>query len=149
MLRVGLIGCGYIAHQHLQTLANFNELQLVAVSDIQRERMTACIHDYNEENGTDYSITPYENYNDMLKDESIDVVIICVMSSMHADIAQQALHHNKHIIIEKPLALSLSETDMIIQLAQEKKRKILVCHQWRYRPLIQKVKQIIDAGYLG
>lgn len=151
MLRIGLIGCGYIARKHLQTLTIFDDLQLVAVSDIQREKMEECIELYAKQkrSQTQMVISRYEDYNDMMKDKSIDVIIICVMSSMHADIAQQAVKHNKHVIIEKPLALSLEEAEKIINLAKERKRKVLVCHQLRYRPLIQKIKQIIKEGYLG
>src|SRR5690625_4870662 len=149
MIRVGLIGCGYIAEKHLKSLASIKELQLRAISDVKREKMEKGIHRYQALNGSTKTIAQYTNYEDMLVDDSIDVVIICVISSMHATIAKQALKYNKHVIIEKPLALSIKEAEVIIELAKEKKKQVLVCHQLRYLPLIEKLKQVIEKGYLG
>lgn len=149
MIRVGLIGCGYIAEKHLKSLASIKELQLRAISDVKREKMEKGIHRYQALNGSTKTIAQYTNYEDMLVDDSIDVVIICVISSIHATIAKQALKYNKHVIIEKPLALSIKEAEVIIELAKEKKKQVLVCHQLRYLPLIEKLKQVIEKGYLG
>jgi|SRR5690625_361715 len=149
MLRIGLIGCGYIANKHLNTIVQSDNILLTAVSDIQKEKMEEAVHSYQKNNKKNKPITLYENYHDMLIDPKVDAVVIAVISGLHAEIAKKALKHGKHIIIEKPLALSLQDADEIIDLAQQYNKTVLVCHQLRYRPLIQKVKQLLEKGYFG
>src|SRR5690625_5379303 len=85
----------------------------------------------------------------MLRDPNVDAVIICTLSSLHAEISKKSLRQCKLSIIEKPIALSLEEATELIQLSKQRKKTVLVCHQLRYRPLLQKVKDIVDRGYLG
>lgn len=148
MLRIGLIGCGYIAKKHVKTLAQFDEMSLIAVSDIQRKKMENIIGDYQQQK-KDIPISSYENYKYLLADPRVDAVIISTISSLHAEMTIEALKSNKHVIVEKPLALSLKDTNKIINLAKKRNRKVLVCHQLRYRPLIQKIYELIQKGYFG
>jgi len=149
MIRIGLIGCGYISKRHIQTLCLFDDMSLTAVSDLQPAKMEAAIQLYGEKEGMNKSISRHQDYHTMLRDPNVDAVIICTLSSLHAEIAKKALIQGKHIIIEKPIALSLKEATELIQLSKQRKKTVLVCHQLRYRPLLQKVKDIVDRGYLG
>src|SRR5690625_3858168 len=149
MLRIGLIGCGYIENKHLNTIVRSSDISLTEVRDIQKEKMEEAVHLYQKNKGKPKQIALYENYVDMLKDSNIDAVVIAVISGLHAEIAKKALNHGKHIIIEKPLALSLQDADEIIDLSRKYNKTVLVCHQLRYRPLIQKVKQLLEKGYFG
>lgn len=149
MLRIGLIGCGYISNKHLKTLVRFDDISLIAVSDIQKTKMEESVQFYQESKGNNTPISLYENYNDMLSDPNVDAVIISVISGLHAEIAKKALKHGKHVMIEKPLALSLKDANEIIDLSQKYNKTVLVCHQLRYRPLIQKIKQLLEKGYFG
>src|SRR5690625_3527937 len=149
MIRIGLIGCGYISKRHIQTLCLFDNISLTAVSDLQPAKMEAAIQLYGEKEGMNKSISRHQDYHTMLRDPNVDAVIIGTLSSLHAEIAKKALLHGKHIMLEKPIALSLKEATELIQLSKERKKTVLVCHQLRYRPLLQKVKDIVDRGYLG
>lgn len=149
MLRIGLIGCGYIANKHLKTMVRYDDIVLTAVSDIQQDKMEAAVHFYQENKKTKQAVACYKNYQDMLRDPGVDAVVIAVISGLHAEIAKTALKHGMHIMVEKPLALSLQDTDEIIALSERRRRVVHVCHQLRYRPLIQEVKHLIEKGYLG
>jgi len=149
MIRAGLIGCGYIAKKHVNTLAKFSEIELIAVSDIKWEKMDEIAVFYDALKGGSTSITFFDHYEDMLIDPRIDIVIISVISSLHAEIARKAIQQNKHVVIEKPFSLSLQDADEIIQLSQKYKKKVLVCHQLRYRPLFQRVKELMEQNYFG
>lgn len=149
MLHIGLIGCGRIAEKHVRTIAQLDHVSLAALSDIHRINMQEIESLYQKASGRRVLIPCYENYRELLKDPSIDIVVIAVYSGMHAAIAQEAIKQNKHVIIEKPLALSLQDAETIIHLAAVYRKKALVCHQLRYRPLLQKVKAFLDAGYFG
>lgn len=149
MIQAGLIGCGYIANKHIATIAKFAELKLAAVSDIEWEKMNEAAATYKRLIKKDAAIDFYRNYEEMLVDSNIDIVIIATNSSLHAEIAKKAIENGKHAIVEKPLALSLEEADEIISLSKERDVKVLVCHQLRYRPLLEEVKSIVEAGWLG
>lgn len=149
MNHVGLIGCGYISNKHIRTLARFTNVTLDAISDIRHDRMKEAALYYHQQTRDDNTITFYTDYNQLLQDPRIDIVIIAVMSGLHAKIAKQAISFNKHIMIEKPMALSLKDADELINLSCEKNRKIGVCHQLRYRPFIQKIKKLVEEGYFG
>src|SRR5690625_6040617 len=110
--------------------------------------MEAAVQLYGEKEGMNKSITRHQDYHTMLQDPNVDAVIICMLSSLHAEIAKKALINDKHIMLEKPIALSLKEATDLINLSKQMKKTVLVCHQLRYSPLIQKVKDIIESGYL-
>lgn len=145
----GIIGCGYISKRHIEALAAVSEAKLIAVSDINSERMNCAIHQYQKLSNKYHLIKPYKNYIEMLESKEIDAVIICTISGLHAEMAKIALIEGKHVILEKPMTLSLKEADKIIQLSKVNKRKVSICHQMRFRPIMKKVKEIIKEGKLG
>lgn len=149
MVRVGIIGCGFIAHKHVQTIASMEEFSLVAVSDMHEEKMQEIVRVYEEKTGDKSPIDQVVNYENMLKDPLIDIIIVAVLSSLHAKVAKQAINHGKHVIVEKPLSLSLTEAKQLVAHASEKNVHVLVCHQLRYSPLMQKIKELIEEGYFG
>ncbi|WP_026908031.1 Gfo/Idh/MocA family protein [Paucisalibacillus globulus] len=148
-ISIGLIGCGYIANKHLKTISQLDELELTAVSDIDSGKMDEAILTYQQLSNKENSIKMHSNFHDILTDKEIDIVVIATISSLHANMAVEALLHNKHVILEKPLALSISDAQKILQVAREQEKYILVCHQLRYRPVFRKIKNIIEDGSLG
>lgn len=149
MLQLGLIGCGYIARKHVETISQLNQMSLIAVSDIHEKQMEELANYYNRLKQKDVHISFYKDYKHMLKDPQIDAVIISSISSLHAEMVKNALKNNKHVIVEKPLALSLKEANEIIYLAQLQQKQVLVCHQLRYRPMLRKIKKLIEEKHLG
>ncbi|WP_315906227.1 Gfo/Idh/MocA family oxidoreductase [Priestia koreensis] len=149
MTTFGLIGCGYISKRHIQSLAECPNACLVAVSDIQEERMKQAASLYQESAGANSSIHHYGDYHHMMKDSSIDVIIIATSSLLHAPIAKEAIEHGKHVIIEKPLALSIEDANDIIEWGKKHNRHVMVCHQMRFRPIMQKIKDVVTSGKIG
>lgn len=149
MIRAGLIGCGFIANKHIKTIARLDELEIVAMSDIDRNKMIKARNFYKQLTDNDEEVYLYTDYNDLLLQEEIDVIIIAVYSGLHAKIAKKALKHKKHVIIEKPLALSMKDIDKVIQLSEVYNQKVFVCHQLRYRPLFKEIKALLEEGYFG
>src|SRR5690625_6687529 len=84
MIRVGLIGCGYIAHKHIETLTQLQDVTLKAISDIHFNKMESIASLYKDFGGENRSITFFENYKDLLADKDIDLVIVAVFSGLHA-----------------------------------------------------------------
>ena len=140
-MRFAIIGCGFIAKKHAQAIRNIEGAQLVAVCDRVPELMEPYIKEYKA--------IPYIDMNVMLTDERIDVVCICTPSGSHAMIAEQVAAHGKHIIIEKPIAMTLEETDRILSAVEENNVKLAVVHPNRFRPVTLKMKEILTQNYLG
>lgn len=166
-LKFGIIGCGRISSRHIEAIANiFEEAELVAVYDIVPENMDKLVKQYYEAvvkqleiNASDKhleeiamtreEVKKYEDYNGFLNDEDIDVVTIASISGYHAEQAIDCLNHDKHVLIEKPMALSLEDADKIIVLGKEKNKKVCVSHQNRFIPVVQELKRAIDEGRFG
>ncbi|WP_404458975.1 Gfo/Idh/MocA family protein [Oceanobacillus kapialis] len=149
MLNVGLIGCGYISGKHLSSLSKMRGMQLTAVSDIDEKNMKKAVENYKNQSEQEVEISCYKNYGELLENPTIDVVVVTVISGLHAAVASEAIRHGKHVMLEKPIALSLKEADELILLAKTFKRKVLVCHQLRYRPLLQQLKEKVMEGAFG
>lgn len=146
---IGLIGCGYIAKKHITTISKLASLELVAVSDIDVHKMENAIQEYKRINTNTKEIKAYSSYEELLKDDQIDIVIIATGSSLHAKMAMEALFHNKHVILEKPLALSVDDALKVQEASAITGKRMLVCHQLRYRPIMRKLKSLLEKGALG
>ena len=148
-LKFAILGCGRISTRHVEALINNKrEAELIAVYDI-IEELAADKKKQYETATKDTNVKVYTNYNDFLRDENIDAVTIATISGYHADQAMDCLNHNKHVLIEKPMTLSLEDADKIIALGREKNKKVCVSHQNRFIPAVQKLKQAIDEGRFG
>lgn len=148
-VRFGIVGCGRIAERHVQTIAALQGAELVAVSDIMEERMKLMEYLYRRHKSSNSTVKKYKQYREMLFDPKIDVICITTMAGLHAPIAKEALNARRHVVLEKPMSLSLKDADDIINLAESRSLCVLVCHPLRYRPIMQKVKECIDSEALG
>lgn len=149
MIRFGLIGCGRIADRHIASLAACRGAELAALCDIREERMREAEQAYRMRGGVSKGISQHLDVDHLLQDDRIDAIVICTHSALHAELALRALQAGKHVILEKPMTLSLADAKHIIQLAEEKALKVQICHQLRYRPLMRRVKDLIEQGALG
>lgn len=148
-LRFGLLGCGRISSKHVNALINNKEeAELVAVYDIVEDLAVDKKNQY-ESKVQGSNVKVYKDYNEFINDENIDVVTIATISGYHAKQAIDCLNHGKHVLIEKPMALTLEDADKIIKLGRERNKKVCVSHQNRFMPAIQKLKRAIDEGRFG
>ena len=112
----GLIGCGRIARNHLKAVASLDNAQLTAVCDVVDERLA--------EAKEQYGCSTYDDYREMLKNPDIGIVTICTPSGLHAKIAIDAMNAGKHVLVEKPMAMSLKEAAAMIVVAEKNKVKL-------------------------
>jgi len=149
MIGFGIIGCGRIAERHLSSLSQCEGGELVALCDISKERLIHAAESYSLLRNKGPQIKLYTEASQMLEDERVKVVVIATHSALHADLAKAALKQGKHVVLEKPMTLSLSDADQLIKLADERKLYIQVCHQLRYKPIMKKLKELIESGAMG
>jgi UDP-N-acetyl-2-amino-2-deoxyglucuronate dehydrogenase len=144
-----IVGCGAIARKHVASIAVCPEARLAAVCDLNEDRMKQIAEIWRKESGVDEEIAQIADFRKLLADSSISIVVIATVSGLHAEIAKEALRAGKHIVLEKPIALSLRDVDDMMQLATEKKLFVQVCHQLRYRPIMRKIKDLVKTGAMG
>ena len=107
MLKIGLVGCGRISKKHIEAIAaNKDICELVAIADLIPANMDRAADMYTEKTGK--QIRQYRDYQDMLKTD-IDIIAIATESGHHAEHALAALQARKHVLVEKPMALSTSD----------------------------------------
>lgn len=140
-LRFGLIGCGRVAPRHAESLMSLPDARLVAVADIKESRVQRF--------ATQYHAAPHYDYRALLDQPDIDVVTICTPSGLHAQMAIDALAAGKHVLVEKPIALSLDDANRMIAAATAADRKLCVVLQNRYNPPMQDLKKLVVEGRLG
>lgn len=145
-MRYALIGCGRISTNHIAAAIN-NGLEIIAVCDVIPEHMEAVL-DRNGL-GADSSIKRYTDYTEMIRENDLDLVSIATESGLHASIALECITNGIHVIIEKPMAMSLEDADRIIALAQEKHVKVSACHQNRFNVAVQEMRRALESGRFG
>ena len=145
-MRYALIGCGRIAVNHIKAAIN-NKIEIVGVCDIQPEKMYQLLAKHGAEH--DSSISRYTDYKQMLAEQAPDFVSIATESGKHAEIAIYCINHGVHVIIEKPMAMSISDADEIVRLSQEKNVKVAACHQNRFNIAVQKMRKAVETGRFG
>ena len=145
-MRYALIGCGRIATNHMKAAVN-NQLEISAVCDVVPEHMEALLAKHELQN--DMSILRYTDYRSMIQEVKPDLVSIATESGIHAEIALFCIDHGVHVIIEKPMAMSISDANEIIQRSEEKHVKVSACHQNRFNIAVQEMRHALEAGRFG
>ncbi len=140
-LRTGIIGCGKVADLHASALTNLKESGLMAVCDTSFERAI--------QKAEQYKVKAYENIEEMIVKEKLDVVVNGVPHPFHADTTIAALKAGAHVLVEKPLASSLEDCDAMIKTSGETGLTIgTICQRRFYEPC-QRIKKAIDSGKIG
>ena len=145
-MRYALIGCGRIATNHMKAAVN-NKLEISAVCDVVPEHMEVLLAKHELQN--DMSILRYTDYKSMIQEVKPDLVSIATESGIHAEIALFCIDHGVHVIIEKPMAMSISDANEIIRCSEEKHVKVSACHQNRFNIAVQEMRHALEAGRFG
>lgn len=140
-IRFGILGCGMIAQIHAAAINSLESAILAGAAD--QDSFNAIRF------SKQYGITPYSNYSQMLSDPNIDAVCICTPSGFHAENAIQALRSKKHVVLEKPMATTVADTERIISACQENSRILTVISQLRFSPETTLVKNLISQQAFG
>lgn len=143
-LRYALIGCGRISANHVSAAMN-NNLEIVGLCDLEVQKTNQLLTDYNLESSTKV----YTNYKLMIDIEKPDLIAIATESGNHAEIAKYCIKKGIHLIIEKPIALSLEDADEIIALSKEFNVTVSACHQNRFNKSIQKIRESVEQNRFG
>ncbi len=140
MVRLGLIGAGVIGARHLGALDAIDGVELVGIADTLPT--TKIIAD-------EHSVPFFTEADTMLVEAKPDGVIVCTPTEHHLAPCLHALDAGAHVLVEKPICATVAEAEQIVARSKATKRHVLVGHQRRYYPQVQKAREIIQGGKLG
>jgi predicted dehydrogenase len=138
-MKVGVIGCGGIAPIHIGVYKNLNNVELVSLCDLNQERAKVLASKFNVNK-------VYSNYFEMFEKEHLDLVDICTPVSTHARIVCDAAKNVPAILVEKPMALNVSECDTMLQAVNKYGAKLCIGHNQIFSPNILRAKALVDSG---
>ncbi len=141
VVNFAIYGCGMIANVHIKALMELESACILGVGDINCEKAKAF--------GEKYSLKVYADLQSILDDGEIDAVCFCTPNSTHAELALKALKNDKHVVLEKPMAITVAECDKIIEAMKKSKCLLTVISQLRISDDIIKAKELIASGALG
>ena len=142
-MKYALIGCGRISLNHIEAAKN-NHLDFVAMCDIIPEAMEEKSDRFHLE-----KVHRYTDYKEMLEKEKPELVAIATESGNHAAIALDCIAAGCHLIIEKPIALSIADADAIIKAGKEAGVVVCANHQNRFNKSVQYMRKALEAGRFG
>jgi len=142
-LNFALVGCGRISKRHLELLGRgqIANSRLIAVCDVVSQRATQA--------GERYGVPFYTDMHQMMRSEPVDVVVVLTESGMHADHVVALAHYKKHIMVEKPMALTLDSADRMIAACDQAGIKLFVVKQNRFNVPVMKLRAALEAGRFG
>ena len=140
-IHIALVGCGGISSAHARAIKTFdNLLALTAVCDADKNAANQRAAQLKTESRT---------WNQILADDSIEAVDLCVPNSLHKQLAVEALEVGKHVLVEKPIANTLEDADAMIAAAERADRILMVAQSQRFQPENQLIREQISEGAIG
>jgi len=143
MLNFALVGCGRIAKRHSELLG-FNEIngaKLVSVCDNAIDKANKIAEQFK--------VSAYQDMDEMMKSESIDVVVVLTPSGLHAEHVINLSKYGKHIMVEKPMALTVKDTENMIYACDLNNIKLFIIKQNRFNVPVVKLREALNAGRFG
>src|ERR1044072_4559732 len=141
VMRAALVGCGKIAKMHASALAGAGA-ELVAVCDRDQQRATQIA-----------ALAPgaraYRDFDALLAEMQPDVVHVLTSPTSHAALAIKAAEAGAHVLVEKPVALSVEEADAMIEAARANGVRVMANHNWLFKPSVQRARELVESGEIG
>lgn len=142
-IKMGLIGCGeFGSTSHAKALSQTETVELLAVCDI--------LEDAAKKTAEQYKIPAYyTDYNELLKREDIEAVAVTCPDQLHCEISCAAMRAGKHVLCEKPMALSIEDCKTMVEVQKETGMKLMIGQSSRLTPGFKEAKRLVDAGVIG
>jgi len=141
MINAGVVGLGSMGRNHARVLAQMPDVNLASLADVDGETL--------QQIARTYKTRAYTDHRQMLAQEQLDMVLVAVPTRMHKEVALDVLSYGAHVFVEKPLAFSIDECQMMIDAARTAGVHLGVGHIERFNPAILELKRRLDSGQLG
>jgi UDP-N-acetylglucosamine 3-dehydrogenase len=136
MIKVGVVGLGFMGSAHARVYNQLKECELVAICDSNREKKQLAKM---------YNCRFYEDFKNFLR-EDLDAISVCTPTSMHNDVVVEALENGSDVLVEKPLANNLRNGEKMVEKATKTKRLLVVGYIERFNPAVSKLKEAVDIS---
>jgi predicted dehydrogenase len=140
-MNIALIGTGTIAHTHAEAVESLPNATLLGCYSRSYEKAKQFAAQHN--------CTAYGSLDNMLSNPKLDIVIVCTPSGNHLELGLKAMQYNKHVIIEKPLEITLERVDKLIDYSQEKNLKLTCIFQSRFTNAARELKKAVEQNRFG
>ncbi len=142
-LRAGVIGAGAIStRSHIPAYQAAGDVNVVAVCDVKKERAASVAKELEIP-------ASYGDYRDMLANEDLDLVSVCIPNALHAQAAIDAMRAGAHVLCEKPMAVAYADAREMVAVSQETGKSLTIGHHMRYQPATRAAKDLVMQGRLG
>ena len=142
MLNVAVVGVGYWGPNMIRNFYAHPQTNIKLCCDLKEERLKFIKSSFPTVVGT-------TNYNDILEDTGIDLVVVCTPVFTHYELAKAALNAGKHVLIEKPMTSTSAQGEEILELAEKKGLKVFVDHTFLFTGAVRKMREVIENGEVG
>ena len=141
MIRIGVLGAGFMGTPHARAFARIPGVEVVGIFSRSAEKAVALANEVGAE--------PFTDPMALVTDPRVDAVSVTLPTQVHRDYSVAALEAGKHVLLEKPMAVTVEECDAMIAAAQQNKRILMVAHVLRYWPEYVALVQFVKSGALG
>lgn len=141
-ITIGVIGYGYWGPNIVRNFFSLDNCKVKSVAEERAERLLVLAKSFP-------SVSGINNADAIINDSTIDAVVIATPVFTHFELAKKALENGKHVLIEKPMASTVAESEILISLAEQKGLTLMVDHTFLYTGAVQKMKELIDSGAVG
>ncbi|MBL7151975.1 MAG: Gfo/Idh/MocA family oxidoreductase [Candidatus Omnitrophica bacterium] len=141
-INIGIIGCGHWGPNYVRNFSLMPQARVLWISDLNPERLAHIKKLYP-------AVKITKDYRKIIRDSSVNAVVVATPTVTHYNIAKDCLHNAKHLLVEKPLSVNFRDASELVALAQNKKRTLMVGHTFEYNPAVNKMKELIKSGKLG
>lgn len=145
-VRVGLIGTGWIAEEHIRQYLKFPDVDMVAMADLIPGKAEKFCRRFGIDPAT---VHFYPDHKSMLENEQLDAVSICTYNATHAECAIDALNAGVNVLLEKPFTVTLDEAVQVMRAEKKSGKLLSIGFQPRMDPNMQQIKKIVESGVLG
>ena len=139
-LKIGIIGSGRMGERHAHAYEKIRNTELIGFADAITKKSESLAKQFHKKS---FSVM------ELLENNNIDAIHVCSSNAFHYENTMQALKSGKHVLVEKPMALSLNECDDMISESKKSGMNLMVGHTYRFYPSSLKVQQLLDTGNLG
>ncbi|NMB53705.1 MAG: Gfo/Idh/MocA family oxidoreductase [Leptolinea sp.] len=141
-VKFAIVGCGNIGSRHVAVVNAQEQASISALCDVEEEKLKSLTAKYGP-------IPCFTSFDELLENTDADVVNICTPHGLHAPMAIAAANKGKHVLVEKPMALTTREADDMIAAGEKNRVRIMVVKQNRYNVPIGLAKKALDSGKMG
>jgi predicted dehydrogenase len=139
---VGIVGAGYWGQNLIRNFWDSEQGRLISVCDTDSVTLSKALRRYP-------TIEVTQDYSSLLGHLGVEAVVIATPASTHYEFARRAFEAGKHVLVEKPLAMSTEEAAALIELAAAKQKTLMVDHTFLYTAAVRRMKQLVDSGEIG